>query len=155
MRSFHPSANESAESLQARRSGSGCRDCATPPPNTTWHASELHVHSRSCESPVRARERALARGELATLSSLATARNVIPRRDESLRLSLPTRRHLLSVNPLPSISPFSQSLALSPSFFGPCRVLASKTTYSSLNFSTSFVKRSSVHVFVCFFLLQL
>lgn len=34
-------------------------------PNTTWHASELHVHSRSCESPVRARtgacERELAR----------------------------------------------------------------------------------------------
>lgn len=30
-------------------------------PNTTWHASELHVHSRSCESPVRARVRALAR----------------------------------------------------------------------------------------------
>lgn len=30
-------------------------------PNTTWHASELHVHSRSCKSSVRARERALAR----------------------------------------------------------------------------------------------
>jgi len=60
MRSFHPSANE--------KRPVACKLVAPAPafvaeplrPNTTWHASELHVHSRSCESPVRARERALS-----------------------------------------------------------------------------------------------
>lgn len=46
-------------------------------PNTTWHASELHVHSRSCESSLRARERALAREKLAIFSSPGIAKNVV------------------------------------------------------------------------------
>lgn len=55
MRSFHPSANESAESLQALVAPAPAFAAEPLRPNTTWHASELHVHSRSCESPVRAR----------------------------------------------------------------------------------------------------
>jgi len=61
-------------------------------PNTTWHASELHVHSRSCESPVRARVRALAR-------EFAQDREAVLRPRDRRNNPPPTRARFLSARP--------------------------------------------------------
>lgn len=130
MRSFHPSANESAGSLQARRTGSGFRGRATP---TKHHVARVRVarafaelrepgaraRAGACEESLREIGVAVSRRR----ENSRSARDSSSLRERNSRFSLPARSprtasfHSSSFSPPPSLGRLT--LARSPSSLHP------------------------------------